>query len=582
MNGKRITEWVWPVEGNENRPERNMATDGIHPIVRGLLHGRGIQTDAELREFLSARPQMTFDPFLMKDMDRAVSRILQGLEKGERICIYGDYDADGITSSSLLMTVLGKLTDNLTYYIPSRFDEGYGLNEEAVTAVAEDGVKLMITVDCGSVSFHEVELAKELGMDVIVTDHHNVSDSRAADCILVNPKQGECGYPFKELAGCGVAFKMAQALQRSLERQGDRRLLKADITDTLDLVAVATIGDIVPLTGENRSLVKYGLNVMNQGKRPGLRALFEGVGLELGKIQSGQTAYIIVPHLNAAGRMVSAKKGVELLMDAGREAEDERRRTEAVAFLVENNKERKRVQEKTFEECRLIAEETHPDDLFQVIYAPEAHEGIAGIVAGKLKDLYHRPVIVATTSGEGFLKGTGRSLEGIDLHGLLSVHRGLFERFGGHSGACGFLMKEENLNELRRCLNEDLSKKLTDNPRLLMEFMPIEGVVKPADLTTELIHEMEKIGPFGHKNQEPLFAVRNVQIKKIFYMGDKGQHVRFQAFGEGGSFGCVLFQHAADYGSLLVENSRIDIAGYPGINEWNGTAKIQFVIRDLK
>lgn len=554
----------------------------VSPVIRSILAGRGVCGEEEIEEFLSPRPKMTFDPFLLKNMEGAVELILKTLDEGGKICVYGDYDADGVTSSSLMMTVLGKLTQNLTYYIPSRFDEGYGLNAEAVKSIAADGVKLLITVDCGSLSHSEVELAKELGMNVIVTDHHSIGDGKPADCLLINPKQADCAYPFKELAGCGVAFKLAQALQRRLEQRGGAAIRKADITDTLDLVAVATIGDIVPLVGENRSLVKYGLNMLNQGKRPGLRALVEGVGLTLGKIKSEQVAYIIVPHLNAAGRMISAKKGVELLLDSEQGPEADSRRREAVSFLVENNKERKRVQEKTFRECQEIAAAEQPDDLFQVIYAPEAHEGIAGIVAGKIKDSVYRPTIITTNTGDGFLKGTGRSLEGINLHQLLSAHSELFERFGGHSGACGFTMKQENLTELRRGLNEDLARALAENPQLLTEFISVEGIIEPDELTMDLIRDTEKLGPFGHRNPEPLFAVRQVQIKKVSYMGDQGQHVRFQASAGKCSFGCILFQHAADYADLLFENSVVDIAGYPGLNEWNGTTKIQFVIKDVK
>ena len=585
-------QWILPEDtdteesggGVQNRTAAGGAgaEAAVHPVLRRLLAGRGVKSQEELEEFLSNRPQLTYDPFLMKDMETAAARILTAAERGELICVYGDYDADGVTSCSLLLTILGKLTERLMYYIPSRFEEGYGLNEEAVRSLWEKGVGLLVTVDCGSVSWKEVELAKELGMDVIVTDHHNINGSRAADCLLVNPKQEQCGYPCKVLCGCGVAFKLAQAIQRLMEKRGDGRLKRSDVTDTLDLVAVATIGDIVPLVGENRSLVKYGLNILNQGKRPGLRALAEGAGLKLGEIGSEQVAYIIVPHLNAAGRMISADKGVELLTDTEKGAAADRRRKESVEFLVENNKERKRVQEKTFGECRQIVTENHPEDLFQVIHAPQAHEGIAGIVAGKIKDVYFRPAIIVTPSGDGFLKGTGRSVEGIDLYALLSSHSDLFQRFGGHSGACGFLMKQDFLPELRRLLNEDVAALTGEEPDLLTERIRIEGVLSPADLTLKFLREADKIAPFGHMNPQPVFALRDVEIRKPYFMGDNRQHVRFQACRDGVTVNCILFQNAADYEEMLREGARADVAGCPGINVWNGVSKIQFVIRDIK
>lgn len=578
MKENRRREWIFPEEGSEEQD-----CPGVHPVIAGVLKRRGVLSREDMEEFLSDRPRLTYDPFLMKDMQAAVEVIADAVDKGERICIYGDYDADGVTSSSLLYTLLGRVTENLDYYIPCRFEEGYGLNKEAVRSIAAEGTRLLITVDCGSVSGEEVELAKELGMRVIVTDHHNIKGGRAADCLLINPKQEDCPYPFKELAGCGVAFKLAQALQRYLEAGGDDRIKKGDVTDLLDLVAVATIGDIVPLVRENRSLVKYGLNVLNQGKRPGLRALIKGVGLKLGAVTSEQVAFVIVPHLNAAGRMISAKKGVELLTLQDPGPEGDRARAEAVAFLAENNKERKRIQEETYEACVALMMDGRPDDLFQVIYAEEAHEGIAGIVAGKIKDLRCRPVVVVTPAAEGFLKGTGRSVEGVDLYRLLEAHSHLFQRFGGHSGACGFLMAKENLEALREGLSQAMEELVRRDPEALTERICVDGLVEASEVTMDFLKETSRLGPFGHKNPEPLFAVRQGEIRKVAFMGERSQHARFQLAGpDGGVLGCILFQNAALYEELLREGARADAVGRLDINVWNGVAKIQFVITDLR
>lgn len=277
----------------------------LQPRVIELLHKRGLSTEEEIEEFLSARPQKTYDPFLLLNMEAGVDLILSSIEDEEKICIYGDYDADGITSTAVLMEVLSQLTDNLAYYIPSRFEEGYGLNCEALDKIKAAGVDLVVTVDCGSVSCMEVEHAKEIGLKILVTDHHTIKDQQA-DCLLINPKQPGCPYPFKELAGVGVAFKLAQAI--AAETGLDKRV----VNRTLDLVGIGTIGDIVPLVDENRTLAKYGIRAVNVSQRPGLTALIEGVSLKQGDICSENISYVIVPHLNASGRMESARTAAKL------------------------------------------------------------------------------------------------------------------------------------------------------------------------------------------------------------------------------------------------------------------------------
>lgn len=545
--------------------------NNIHPKIKEILHHRGISAEADILEFISNKPTLTYDPFLLKNMEAGVDLILSFIEQNKKICIYGDYDADGVTSTSLLLQVLSHLTDRLTYYIPSRFDEGYGLNKEALKTIREQGADLIITVDCGSVSYDEVEYGKSLGLEIIVTDHHNIND-KPADCLLINPKQGDCTYPFKNLAGCGVAFKLAQGIQRKSD------IPKAVLNEVLDLVAIATIGDIVPLVDENRTMTKYGLERLNKTKRPGLQMLIRRLGLE-GKIKSEAVAYIIVPHLNAAGRMLDAKIGVELLTSTEEEA-----LTASVEQLIENNKERKRVQEETFKQCIAIVEEEHQGDLFLIVDAREAHEGIAGIVAGKIKDEYGRPAILVTSSGEDrHLKGTGRSIESINLYEVLKAHEELFIKFGGHAGACGFLMEEGNLPELRRQLNRDIEAMYQADADLFLYEPPIDSVLSPKDLDMALATAVEVLEPFGCQNEKPLFLLNRVSPKGISYLGDKKQHVRFAAGGEeGDSVPCIFFQKAQDYKHVLEREQPVDLIGYADINLWNGNAKIQFVIKDIR
>ena len=420
----------------------------INPIIIELLHKRGIYADEDVAEFLSDKPQKTYDPFLLPNMEAGVDLILSEIKKKSKICIYGDYDADGITSTTLMLSVLSKLTpkENLDYYIPSRFDEGYGLNRDAVKTIADRGFNLLITVDCGSVSYEEVEYAKELGMKVVVTDHHTITDVMA-NCPLINPKHPESIYPFKELSGCGVAFKVAQALQKKSD------LPKSVLTEVLDLVAIGTVGDIMPLVDENRTMTKFGMKVLNLGGRDGLRRLIEGTSLKLGELSSENISFVIVPHLNASGRIEDASQAVELLYG---NCSDERKDA-IVEDVLKKNQQRRNLQAQTFKDCTLGIDKDNPGNLI-LINSDEAHEGIAGIVAGKIKETYYRPTIIVTPSGDDdcFLKGTGRSIEGLNLYELLKTQENLFEKFGGHAGACGFLLRKENFESLRDGLKQQM------------------------------------------------------------------------------------------------------------------------------
>jgi len=545
--------------------------EGLSDIIRTVLAGRGVVDEEDIQEFLSPKPKRTYDPFLMKDMDKAVDAILEAIAGDTRICVYGDYDSDGVTAICLLMEFLGKLTQNLTYYVPSRFVEGYGLNKDAIDIIKRDGVGLIITVDCGSTSYEEVEYAKASGIGIIVTDHHNIND-RPAQCILVNPKQQECLYPFKDLCGCGVAFKLAQAIQR---RTGIDR---SHLTGLLDLVAIATIGDIVPLTGENRTMVKYGMEIINQGAREGIAVLAAAAGLAKQPIRSYQIAFVIVPHLNAAGRMAEAEAGVRLLT-----ARDKRSIRDAAATLVANNTERKRIQEEDFRKCIEIVRRNHESDLFIIIDAENVHEGIAGIVAGKIKDVYCRPVIVVTASnGDVFLKGTGRSVEGLNIYDMLKSNSELFIKFGGHAGACGFLMDQANLPELRKNLNKALQELYDGNQELFIDRLTIDAAISPGDIDMELVRRLEGLEPYGHKNERPLFMLEKVRLNNVTTMGEDRQHARFSAEDLSGSVDCILFNEAAEYSAELEKGNTVSLAGYPDINNWNGTTKIQFVVRDIK
>jgi single-stranded-DNA-specific exonuclease len=538
----------------------------INPKILELLALRGISQEEDIIEFLTSKPKRTYDPFLLLNMEAGVDFILNAIKEQKHICLYGDYDVDGITSICILKILLSHLTDKVSHYIPSRFSEGYGLNKCAIDKLKAEGVDLIITVDCGSTSYEEVEYAKSIGLDIIVTDHHSIMDKKA-NCILINPKQEGCSYPFKGLAGCGVAFKLAQALREK------SKLPKSITNGLLDIVAIGTIGDIVPLIDENRTLAKYGLYELNKHDRLGIKMLVEAISMNSLSLRSDQIAFCIVPHLNAAGRMKDAVIGVDLLL-----SNEPTRAQKLASELVLHNAERKRIQEETFLHCMALKEEQCLNSVFPIIRAENAHEGITGIVAGKLKDIYEKPVIIATPC-EGLLKGTGRSTDRVDMFQILDKYRDLFIRFGGHHGACGFLMSEENFEEFRKKANTDLEIRLLQEPDLLMQQSQFDLVLSGADMTLDFMEQLERMEPFGCKNRRPVFCLEGVTLSNQQKMGKDGNHARFFAHAtDGTSAECVLFSKAIQHEDLIYRTALLDLFGTLQLNIWNGNKKVQFVV----
>ncbi len=540
-----------------------------YQIIKELLNNRGVATEAEITEFLSEKPKLTYDPSLLADAQAGVDLILAEIARGTKICVYGDYDADGITATALMLDILGKIAspDSLDYYIPSRFDEGYGLNMQAVRHIADSGTGLIITVDCGSVSPAEVEYARQLGMKIVVTDHHTITDDRA-DCLLINPKRNDDEYPFKGLSGCGVAFKTAQLIQK---RAG---LPKSVLSELLDLVAIGTIGDIMPMLDENRTLVKFGLRVINMGLRYGLRKLAEGAGLRLGEITAENIGFVIAPHLNASGRMEDASQAVKLLLAPAASPEADR----IVMDLLCKNRERKRLQQETFDLCEENI--TQVDD-FLLLRLENAHEGITGIVAGKIKERYNRPTVLLTPSGceKQYLKGTGRSIEGVNLYDLLKKHEEYFEKFGGHAGACGFLMDAEHFEDLKMGLLSDMAGLKKENPGLFEKKQPFDLEINVEDMSIELAEAVAKLAPFGNQNPKPMFCIRDVEISDVRYMGEQEQHVRFKISRGGQSISCVLFGKAKEYADILQTSGFSSaVAGSLDCQIWQGTKRLQLMV----
>ena len=570
-----MSRWIY--RQNDNKPEWGPL--GVPVAVMDILARRGISDISEAEDFLSPAPKRTYDPSLMPDLLQAAEALLAAAEEGKRICIYGDYDADGVTSTALLYGVLKKLTDHVSFYVPSRFTDGYGLNKDAVARIAEAGAQLLITVDCGSTNREEVEEAKRLGMDVIVTDHHELEAGKEPDCLFVNAKREDSRYPFSGLSGCGTAFKLAQAIQRILTARGDGRFTRQDLTDQLDLVAISTVADVVPLLDENRSLIKYGLRVVNSRKRKGLRILLEQLKLADKQIDADDIGFILAPHINSCGRMATADAAVKLLAGIETDGSPE----DLAAFMIECNKQRRFAQDETRDICLEQVRAGSCGDLFPIIEAPGAHEGVAGIVAGSLKEQFNKPVCIVTPSENGLLKGTGRCIAGLDLHDMLSTCADLFVRYGGHAGACGFSLAGDRLPLLRQRMDALMQEILASRPDALEEKLPIEKVLAADEKTMEFADALKLLEPFGEANPKPLFALTAANVYNVQYMGSEDQHVRFTAVcADGIEVPCVLFRRAADYGDLLVTAPLVDVAGELGVNEFNGRRRLQLTVKDIK
>lgn len=541
-------------------------------ILRTLLHQKGIDTQEDISEFLSDRPQKTYDPFLLYNMEAGVDLLLSEIKKNTKICIYGDYDADGVTSVCILSSVLSHLTSNFIHYIPSRVEEGYGLNKNAVRKLADQGVGLIVTVDCGSVSCEEADLARELGMKMIVTDHHSI-DGKKADCIVINPKQKEDSYPFDGIAGCGVAFKLCQALQK---RTG---LPKSVLNEVLDLLAVGTVADVVPLLDENRTFVKYGLARINAGTRPAMKSLKEGISLK--NVASENIAFGIGPHINAAGRMAEAEEAVQLFIS--RDPQTIHRQVEK---LIHYNTDRKQKQEDAYKRGLAILEEEGREEDFIVLPMTDIHEGVGGIVAGKIKEEKNRPIVIVTPSGEGFLKGTGRSIDPVDIYAVLKKcddTYGLFERFGGHRSACGFLMAEEKLSLLRQAVQEQMDVLKAEDPHIFDSNVTWDLELDPAEVTVDLAEMLDQLEPFGKDNERPKFLLRDVTLQGVRFMGADETHARFTAVSQAGARAdCVLFRKAQEWRSLLCSEEPVDLIGSIDVQQWQGRTRVQLMIEEMK
>ncbi len=541
----------------------------VHPVIAQILVRREI-TDADTaRAFFHPMQDALHDPMLLDGMDQAAKRIVRALWDKERICIYGDYDVDGVTSVSLLYLFFREIGGDVCYHIPNRQEEGYGISEAGIDAAKEMGASLIVTVDCGITSISEVEYAQGIGLDMIITDHHQAGEGIPDAVAVVNPKLPGSRYPFSELAGVGVAYKLAQGVCTELD-------LAANYLDRLmDLVAVGTAADIVPLVDENRVFVRYGLNTINNEPHVGIRALIETANLRFGKIDVGQIIYGLAPRINAVGRLGSAERAVELMITS-----NSQRALHLASELESDNKARKEIDTHTLDEAITQVEGMFDPNIDKVIVAAQDqwHSGVIGIVASRLIERYYRPTVMISIE-DGVGKGSARSIPGFDLYESLRECSDLLTQFGGHTYAAGLTIPAENIPEFRARFNEVATGRLTDDD--LIPKLKIDAALDINSITASLFDRLKQFAPFGPHNPRPVFVSYNVALAGYPRIVGNN-HLKFQLRRSGTIIDCIGFNLGDRINQLDPMRPLNHVVYTIEENEWNGRISIQLRLKDVK
>lgn len=580
MQQKRRKE-IWMVQ--TKRADFNGLAEclGVSPVSVRIMRNRGLETEEEMRKYLYGTLDELYDGSLMKDMGKAVKILTEKFKAGKKIRIIGDYDIDGVCATYLLLTGLRRAAGNVNaedqsgmlidYEIPDRIKDGYGINESIIRQAAADGVDTIITCDNGISAWKEIALAKEFGMTVIVTDHHEVpvdengnQNVPMADAV-VNPKQADDTYPFPEICGAVVAYKLIRELYRAAG------IPEREWKELLEFAAIATVGDVMKLKDENRIIVKFGLRRMAVTKNLGLRKLAEKCGLDITALSAYHIGFVIGPCLNAGGRLQTAKLALRLLLSQD-EAEADRMAEELKAL----NDLRKDMTKQGEDEAIQQVEKLYADDKVLVVYLPECHESLAGIIAGRVRERFNKPAIVLTR-GEEMVKGSGRSIEQYHMYqGLVKV-ADLLPKFGGHPMAAGLSIEEKDIEEFRRRLNADA--ELTEEdfiPKIWIDVpMPLEYV------SEELVEELKQLEPYGQGNEKPLFAQKNLYIRNMRVLGRTKNLVKMNLVTENGlAMDGLLFVNGDQFLEEIENKKYINVIYYPDINEYNGFKTLQIVIKN--
>lgn len=544
-------------------PAEQLAGTGLSPLMAQLLYNRGITDPAQIDSFLAADENLLNDPFLLPDIEKAVDRISDALLSGERIAIYGDFDADGITATAVLTEGISSLGGQVIPYIPHRVEEGYGLNLTALERLRKEGVSLVVTVDCGISNAPEVATAQSMGLDIVVTDHHTVPSQMPQAIAVVDPKRADSRYPFPKLAGVGVAFKLLQALFTSSGKGGNMETF-------LDLVALGTVADMEPLLGENRYLVKCGLEVLQNTKRLGLREMAKCAGVPLSAVDPQVISWVLGPRLNAAGRLEHAIVGYEILLtDSIEEAQ------RLASVLEMKNKERQRLTEVVLAKARekLIAKGT--DSPILMVSDEDFPSGVVGVIAGRLAEEFYRPVIVLE-QGKEWSKGSARSIPEFDIIAALTDCSNLLSRFGGHPMAAGCTVATENLEQLHECLLGIAANQLSSLD--LRPMIAIDAEIPLSSLDGKTFKMMQKLAPFGYANPYPAFISRGITVVKHRNVGTDGKHLKLKLRDGDATWDGIAFR----LGNLSDEiTPQLDIVYNLEVDQWAGGNTLQLKILDF-
>lgn len=539
-------------------------------IIAKVMANRGVESLENSRDFFNPSLDQLHDPFMMKNMDIAVNRIMQNIQDEIPILAFGDYDVDGTTGASLLYLGLNELNAKVEFYIPDRETEGYGLSAGGIDYAKSIGADLLITCDCGINAFDPVDYANQKQIDIIITDHHIPAKKLPSAFAVLNPKQKGCEYPFKGLCGCGVAFKLISALS---EKSGIEQNVGLNY---LDLVALATSADMVPILGENRVLVQGGLEKLEQAEKPGIRQLLVQTGLAGESLNVGKLVFGLAPKINAAGRMGDANRTVELLTTSNKA-----RAKELASILVRENKRRQLIQEDVVNDAiRLVHSQIDLEqDKVVIIGSRGWHPGVIGIVASRIKDEFSRPAIIISFDEEGIGKGSARSIPKLDLYDALTHVSQFLDGYGGHPMAAGMTVREDQFDNFKSAFLRNVNKILTHDD--LVSYISIDGEMALTDINFRFMRFIEKLGPFGPGNMRPKFVSRNLNISGQPRLIGNGDHIRFTVSQNGRNYPAVGFKLSSHYEDLI-RGIPIDLAYVVEVNEWQGSSTIQLNVRDIQ
>lgn len=567
-----IYRWNYEPLTPKNTERRDeLATEmNLHPALCQLLIQRGIDTVQDVDKFFHPSLDDLHDPFLLPDMDKAVHRIEKALGQKERILVYGDYDVDGTTAVALVYKYLRKFTTNLDYYIPDRYDEGYGISEQGIDYASDTDVKLIIALDCGIKAIDKVNYAKNKGIDFIICDHHMPDDSLPDAIAVVDAKRVDSTYPYEHLSGCGVGFKLAQALAQN------NKIDFSELIELLDLVAVSIASDIVPITGENRILTHFGLKQLNNSPSMGLKGIIEICGLKYKPISVSDIVFKIGPRINASGRMVNGKEAVDLLLSNSKE--DAQAKSKNIDLYNDNRRELdKRITDEAINYIESTIEIGKVNSV--VIYNEHWHKGVIGIVASRLTEKYYRPAIVLTKSND-LITGSARSVMGFDVYKAIESCKDILENFGGHTYAAGLSLKEENLSEFKRRF-EEMSVELIA-PEMMCPQIDLDAEVTFKDLDTKFISDLKLFAPFGPDNLNPIFVTRNVSdygTSKL--VGKDLLHIKLDMFDSTSNALIHGIAFRQSFNFELVKSDLFDICYTLEQNHHNGKTSTQLYVKDI-